>query len=820
MTGHPLHAPSHGELTVAQLRRRCDPAALPFDTTAEVAPVPGLIGQHRAEEALRFGLALAEPGFNLYVAGPEGTGKTSAVRGVLEGLAGQRPTPPDWYYVHNFRDPSCPQAIALPPGLGRSLRHAMRALVQAARREIPRAFESEEYIARREVIVDALNKRREQGLSQLALRAQQVGFLLQPTPMGISLTPVMGGRQLTEEDLAALPPEMRGVIDRNRDQLDGEIHAFLKDMRAAERETREQLEAQDREVMVHAVGGLVDDLAEAYTGHAAVLEYLEEVREGLFADVALFRGHPLPTGAALPEPEASGGMEHAMHERAFRKYEVNVLVEHREGGGAPVVIETHPTYPNLIGRVEREALFGALVTDFTLIGPGSLHRANGGYLVLRADELLRAPLAWEALKRALRERSVAIEDPGELLGMTSTRGLRADPIPLDVKALLIGEPALYDLLYALDPDFRELFKVRADFDTQMERTAETEAACAAFFSACCVGNQRHADRGAVARLLEESSRLAADQRKLSTRLGEMANLLREADYWAGQDGATLIEARHVRHAVEQRQARAGLVRERLQEQVARGVLLVRPSGQAVGQAHGLAVLSGGGLAFGHPSRITTTVGAGRDGVVDIEHQVQLGGPIHSKGVLILAGYLHERYARDKPLALTARLVFEQSYTGIEGDSASLAELLALLSGLGEVPLNQAIAITGSVNQRGEAQAVGGVNEKIEGFFDTCLAAGLSGEQGVILPVSNVEHLMLRDDVVEAVAAGRFHVYAVGTVDEALEILTGLPAGQRGAEGAFPVESVHGKVDARLRALAEALREFAAPHGSPNGRGAI
>lgn len=798
------------ELAPAQLRRRCDPETLELQESPALNPADGLIGQRRAAEALSFGLAMGERGFNVYVSGAPATGKTSTVRAYLEQAAQQRPTPDDWCYVHNFRDPSRPRALRLPAGRGRKLRDDLQRLIQAARREIPRAFESEEYITRREAIIGELNRRREQGLGELSNRAQSAGFALQVTPVGLVLIPIMGNRPLSDEELARLPAEMRSVIERNRELMEGEIRAFLKEMRAAERQTRERLEAQDREVALHAVGGLVDDLLDDYADQPDVGAYLAEVREGILADIALFRALPLPADEREPHPSHSADPVLAMRERALHKYEVNVIIDNSATRGAPVVMEGNPTYPNLVGRIEREAMFGTLVTDLTLITPGALHRANGGYLLLRIEDVLRAPLAWDALKRSLREGAVEIEDPTEALGLITTRGLRPDPIPLDVKVFLIGDPLFYYLLYSVDPDFCELFKVRADFAPELERTPANEAAYSSFLAACASRSGRPIDRSGLARIIEEASRMVADQRKLSARLGEIIDLVHEASYWAGVDGAAAISAAHVRKAVEQRVYRAALVKERLREAVARGVLLVRPEGEAVGQALGLSVIETGDLAFGQPTRITATVGAGQEGVLDIERQAELGGRIHTKAVMILGGYLADTYAGDKPLALSARLVFEQSYSEVEGDSASLAELLALLSRLANVPLRQTIAITGSVNQRGEVQAVGGVNEKIEGFFETCLATtGLTGAQGVVIPAANVEHLMLRDDVVEAVAAGKFHVYAVRTTDEALELLTGLPAGPRRPDGTFPPDGIHARVDARLRALAETLCAFSA-----------
>jgi predicted ATP-dependent protease len=581
-------------------------------------------------------------------------------------------------------------------------------------------------------------------------------------------------------------------------------------MRAVERDTRERLEAQDREVALHAVGGLVEDLADDYPDQPEVSAYIADVREGILAEIGLFRSnqahaHGGPSQTSNSEP----GL--LMQERAFRRYEVNVVVDNGDTIGAPVVTESNPTYPNLIGRLEREAIFGAFLTDLTLIRPGALHRANGGFLVLRVEDVLRAPLAWGALERSIRESAVSIEDAGESFGISSARGLQPDPIPLDVKVVLVGDPSTFYLLQSVDPDFRQLFKVRADFDVITARTSEAEAVFAATASTHFRPDGPQPTPSALALLVEEASRMADDQQKLAVHFGRLIEVIREAEYWAAVAGSSEVREGDVRRAVEQRIYRSALVQERLREMIQRGVLLIRPEGNAVGQVHGLAVLALGDLQFGHPSRITATVGLGHEGVIDIERQAELGGHIHTKGVLILSGYLADTYAQDKPIALTARLVFEQTYDGVEGDSASLAELLALLSRLADVPLDQGIAVTGSVNQRGEVQAVGGVNQKIEGFFDACRALGMTGKQGIILPAANVENLMLREDVVAAITDGTFHIHAVRTVDEALEILTGQSAGTRSPGGELPVGTVHRRVDDRLRSFADALPGF---DGSP------
>jgi predicted ATP-dependent protease len=807
-----------GGVAVDALRRRCDPTTFSFTTTAELSPIRGPVGQRRAEDALVFGIGIAQQGFNIYVCGAPGTGRTSAVRELLQAAAPSRPTPADWCYVYNRRDPSRPRSLRLPPGDGKLLQERLRALVLEARRKIPRAFETDEYGAQRERIMAEFNHRRDTGMQELAAHAERSGFIIQPTPTGLTLIPTLGHGPLTDEDIAGLRQETRDEIQRKRAELEVQVDAYMRGMMATERSVRERLEIQDRDVAMHAVAEVTETLNAAYAGQSSVQAYLEDVREEILADIGLFRSHPLSLDSNLPEPSGDSNPEHTMHERALRKYEVNLLVDHVASQGAPVVFEANPTYPNLIGRIEREAVYGALLTDHTLISAGALQRANGGFLVMRLADVLRSPLSWETLKRSLRESTAVIEDAGEVLGLGSARGLRPEPIPLDVKVVLIGESQQFALLNAYDPDFETQFKVRVDFDSVVERNGDTECAYAAIVGRSGKESGRTLDREAVAFLIEESSRLAADQQKLSARLGALTDIVREAAFWAASDGADIIGVAQVRRAVEQRVKRVSLGADSSWEMDNRGLLLVHPQGSAVGQIYGLAVMASGGAVFGRPSRITATISAGRDGVLDIERQVELGGPIHSKGVLILAGYLADLYAQHAPLALSARLVFEQSYDGVEGDSASLAELLVLLSRIAEVPLRQDVAVTGSVNQHGEVQAVGGLNEKIEGFFDVCSATGLTGEQGVIMPASNVGNLMLREDVVAAVSAGRFHVRTVSCVDEALQIMTGLAAGARGLEGQWSDGSVHARVDARLRSLAEALERFGEPEHRPHRNG--
>jgi lon-related putative ATP-dependent protease len=796
------------EVPVAKLRNVCEAASLGFASTAELPGLDTIIGQRRAVEALDFGLGMHNVGFNVYVAGHPGTGKVTAVHTFLEGVAKDEARPNDWCYVHNFVDAYRPRTLCLAAGVGRGLQQDMKSLIQRARKEIPAAFESDQYSAGRDAIGEALRRQREALLAQLNQRAQQEGFTIETTPVGWMVSPIVEGRALSEQEFLSLKPAVREPIRRRREALETELRQSLKEARTWEKEANRNLQMLNRQVALNVVGGLIEDLQEKYHELPEVVVYLNEVEEDIVSNIDPFLGHP--------QPETPGGHPQSWaQELAFRKYEVNVAVDHSETVGAPVIMERNPTYNNLFGRIEKEAVYGALQTDFTLIRGGSLHQANGGYLVLPVEEVLRNLFAYDSLKRAIRDRQIVVEEMGERLGFLTTKSLRPEPIPLNVKVVLIGPPHLYYLLYALDEDFRELFKVKAEFDVRMDRNEENVRNYVAFVSTLC-GREglRPLDAGAVAKVVEYGSRAVEDQQKLSTRFSEVADVIRSANFWAQRDGSSLVAETHVRKAIEDKIYRSNLIQERIQELIRRGTFLVDSTGEAVGQVNGLAVIELGDYAFGRPSRITASMGLGQAGLIDIEREARLGGPIHTKGVLILSGYLSRRYAYDKPLSLSARLVFEQSYEGVEGDSASCAELFALLSAISGVPIRQGIAVTGSLNQQGEVQAIGGVNQKIEGFFDVCRAAALTGDQGVIIPESNVQNLMLREDVVEAVEQGRFHVYPIRSVDQGIEILTGRPAGERGPDGAFPEGTLNRLVDQRLREMADRLRAFARDSGPP------
>lgn len=787
------------EVPIEKLHRVCDDQDLNFSTTGEIAPLVGILGQERALRALQFGLGTRSEGFNVYVAGSPGTGRTTAVMAYLQGMAKQQPVPSDWCYVNNFRDPYHPHAMRLSPGQATRLRVDMEALVAELRRRIPLLFEDEQYAEKRNAVTVTLQEQRQKILAGLAQVAQQAGFLIEASSAGLALVPLKDGRPLSDEEFAALDEPQRQEILTRRLGLEAQVDVATKQVRLAERRIQEQVQALDHEMALIALRPAIAELKDKYATSADVLVYLDAVQTDILDQLAAFQGEE---NAAASEDAGPSPAEF------FRRYAVNALVDNSESMGAPVLTEDNPSYDNLFGRIEREAEFGALITDFTMLKGGTLQRANGGYLVLPAEHLIEDSFAWVSLKRALRSGLIGIEDASERTGGVPVKSVRPEPVPLDIKIILIGDPQTYYVLYDEDPDFRELFKVKADFDTRMQRTSEHVRAYLGFVSALCQRERlRPVQRAAAAKIVEYSSRLAEDQEQLSTHFAQVADILREADYYAVQDDLPQITYEHVQKAIAERVYRSDMLQQELRKDVDDGTLLIDTTGTATGQVNGLSVLEMGDYAFGFPTRITATIGMGKEGVVDIEREARLGGSIHTKGVLILSGLLHNHYAQDKPLNLSAHIVFEQSYSDVDGDSASTAELYALLSRLAGLPLKQGLAITGSVNQCGQVQAIGGVNEKVEGFFAVCQARGLTGEQGVIIPSSNVRNLMLKEDVVEAVRTGAFHVYAVDSIDQGMELLSGVPAGTRNPDGQYPDGTFHARVDTRLRQLAEDLEHF-------------
>ncbi len=792
-------------LDITQYRNAYEPEKVQCASTEEMQPMEEIIGQERALRALRFGLEIHESGFNVYTAGAQGTGRMTAVRSFLDELAKAKPRASDWVYVHNFGDQYEPNAIALPAGKGVLFREDMERFVEETRRALPRAFESEEYAKRRDETLKSLQERRTDLIARINQRAQEQGFVIQMSPIGLLTIPVINGRPVPDEEFINLPEGVRTEVQRRRDALNTELRSTLRQVQEIERRGAEVIKNLNHDIALYAIGNLVTDLKEKYADVPEVPEYIDAVQNDILENLQAFLGTDEQQPGVPPQFQAF------IRELPFRKYDVNVIVDNANAKGAPVIVEQNPTFQNLLGKIEREVQFGIFTTDFTMIRSGSLHKANGGYLVLNMEDFLRNPFSWDGLKTALKTGKTVIEEPGERMGFITAKTIKPEAIPLDIKVALIGTPMLYQVLYQMDPDFKELFKVKADFDIVMERNDENAGKYADFMcNLVREENLLHLGRDAIARVIEYGSRLAEDQQKLSTQFAVIADLIREANFYAVQEGAEQVARQHVTKAIEEKVYRSNLIQKKIEEFIKRGIFLIETEGEKVGQVNGLSVVGLGDFAFGRPSRVTASIGVGREGIMDIEREAALGGPIHTKGVLIINGYLNGRYAHDKPLSLSARLVFEQSYSGIEGDSASSTELYALLSALSGLPLKQYLAITGSVNQKGEVQAIGGVNEKLEGFYEVCKAKGLDGNQGVLIPASNVQNLMLKEEIVEAAKAGKFRIYPVQTIDEGIEVLTGIPAGARREDGTYEEGTVNYLVDKRLQEMAETMRGYQQP----------
>jgi lon-related putative ATP-dependent protease len=781
---------SGAPLPATLLHRRCGPEELPFQLSSELADAPAMIGQERAAEAVEFALRMRRKGYNVYALGPAGTGRHSLVEDLLRRRAATESTPPDLCYVNNFADPQKPRRLDLPAGQGAGLAAAMKHLIDELRIALPAAFERDEYRARHEVIDQQFKGHNDEAFGGLQQRATAKGIALIRTPMGLGLAPERDGKVMQREDFDALPEEERKRIETDLEAAQGELEAIMRQVPQWEREHRDAVRALNRDTTGFAVATLIADLRKEYADLPDVLEYLDAVERDVKENVDDFLPQPQqapPSGA----PSVATASEPAAEDLKFRRYQVNVIVDNGAQQGAPVIYEDNPTYQNLIGRVEHLARFGALITDFNLILAGALHRANGGYLMLDAERLIAGNFGWAALKRALQSSEIRIESIEQALSLASTVTLQPEPISIDVKVVLVGSPMLYYLLAQHDEDFAELFKIAADFDDRVPRTADATMLYARVI-ATVVRRQhlRAFDRDAVARVIEQAARLAGDSDRLSTSMRATVELLEEADQLAADAGKEVVGAAEIEATLNAQIRRGDRIYRRMQEEIGRKTIRIETGGEAIGQINGLSVISLGSLAFGNPTRITAQVRMGRGEVVDIEREVQLGGPLHSKGVLILSGFLGGRFGTTRPLSLHASLVFEQSYGGVDGDSASAAELFALLSALSEVPIKQCFAVTGSVDQHGIIQAIGGINEKIEGFFDVCRAGGLTGEQGIIFPASNVKHLMLRADVVAAAADGKFRIIPMETIDQGLELLTGVP-----------IDTINQKIAARLDGFA-------------------
>lgn len=789
------------ELSPEKLRLQCPPSQVGCETSADLDPVEGIIGQERALKALKFGVEMKGKGFNVYAAGPPITGRRPATRSFLEGIAKTRPVPPDWVYVNNFQNPYEPKALMLPAGKAKVFQREMKSFVDQAKRAIPATLQSDEFLSRTNTITKKAVADRNKILNDLNKQAGTLGYTVKMTQLGITIIPVVDGKPVSQEQFDTLPARLKKKYDQNRDTMRSALDKAGKQVNDLDVNTVEELKKLREDSVHYAIGGLMDSLIAKYKDLAAVAQHLNDVKDDILENTEVFT----PGEAeAKPSDEQPSPQESKPSDQAFRKYDVNVIVDNSDLKGAPVIAEDNPTAANLLGKVEYESKFGALVTDFTMIKGGSLHRANGGFLVVGVDELLRNQFSYDGLKRALQSASLQIEDIGQRMG-GATKTPVPQPIPLNLKIIIVGDHATYQALYTLDPDFPILFKVKAHFDDSIERNDKNQKTYGSFVHSLCEKEGlNHLEATALAKVIEYGSRLAEDQTKLSTKFPQIADLIREASFYSTQDGSKVIKEAHIRKALDEKVYRSNLLDEKVKEMIQRGIILIDTSGSKVGQVNGLSVISLGDFDFGQPSRITASLGLGRRGIIDIERESKLGGQIHTKGVLIISGYLENKYAHNKRLSLSCRLVFEQSYGGVEGDSASSTELYAILSALSDLPIKQNLAVTGSVNQKGEVQAIGGVNEKIEGFYQTCKIKGLRGDEGVVIPKSNVQHLMLNEEVVDAVKRGKFHIYPVGVIDEGIEILTGVKAGELQRDGRYDESSVHFRVNRRLLEMAEAL----------------
>lgn len=792
------------KVPVDSLCYRCDEGLFSFTTTEEVAPLEGIIGQERAARALKFGLKVKGDGYNIYVAGQNGTGKSTYVRSEVTKMAAVQPSPGDWCYVYNFSQPEEPKILFLPPGWGEKLAKDLDELIEDLKKEIHHVFNSEEFKEQQQQILNNFQKENSLIALEIERMAREVGLAITQTPTGFSAIPVKEGKPLSQEEIADLPLEERKNIEEQTQRLQWRVMEALSQVKARSKEVQNEIDILKRRIAAYAIEPYFHRLFAKYRDLPDVTEHLRRLMENILSNLDYFKDHD-----ELPIAGPDGF-------DPFKKYKVNVLVDNCETCGAPVVVETNPTYYNLFGMLEYRDVKGMAVTDFTRIKPGALHRANGGYLILQAKDLLSHPICWDALKRAIKNKEIRIENIGEQTKILPITSLKPEPITLSVKIILIGSQEIYHLLYNYDDDFRKYFKIMADFDSDMPLTEEHVEKYASFISSMVrKEGLLHFNSSAVARVVEYGAWLTGNQEKLSTRFNKVGEIICEASAWAQLEGCSIVQGKHVIKAIQEKKYRGNRVETKLQEMMLEGNILVKTEGAEVGKVNGLAVYQAGDYYFGKPNCITARVFAGNRGVINIEREAKLSGKIHDKGVLILSGYLGGQYARNKPLALSASICFEQSYGGVDGDSASSAELYALLSALAEVPVNQGLAVTGSINQKGEIQPVGGINEKIEGFFALCKAKGLTGEQGVIIPRQNVKNLMLATEVVEAIKEGKFHIYAISYVEQGIELLTGLPAGEPLPDGSYPAGSLHHLIDRRLGQLSQVSEgDIAKSKGSP------
>ncbi len=795
--------PGFERLSYDKLRNECDPRRFDFESTAQLHTLDGIIGQERAVKSMEFGLNIRLKGYNIYMSGLTGTGKTSFAISQIKKIAHKEKTPDDWCYVYNFNKSNQPMALNLPAGLGKVFRKDMDEFIKAMKIEIAKTFESDDYEKEKNDIIKEYQEKRDALLEKLNKDAEAQGFKVKTTNAGIYFLPIVEGKTISEQEYGELEEGIKHEINEKSNVLQIETMEIIRKIKYIEKEAEEKVSEWENKIALFAVGMHINDLKEKYKDYSKIITYLDEVQEDILKNLNDFReeeGTEEQQQILFPWPKSIGS--------SIDKYKVNLVIDNSELKGAPVIVESNPTYYNLMGRIEYENEFGTMTTDFTLIKPGVLHQANGGYLILQARDVLNNVQSWEALKRVIKERKITIENLKEQMGLVAVSAIKPDPIPLNVKIILVGSESLYQALYDYDEDFKKLFKVKVDFDDVMDRSDENIDMLAQFIAGFCEREKLlHFDRTGVAKVVEYCSLMVEDQLKLTTRLNDIIEILCESSAWASLENSKFVTSEHVKKAYQEKVYRSNRYDKRLLEMVKDGTILIDTSGEVVGQINGLSIIDVGDYYFGKPSRITANTYIGERGIVNIEREVEMSGTSHSKGVLILSAYIGEKYAQDMPLSLTASLCFEQLYSGIDGDSASSAELYAILSSLAEVPINQGIAVTGSVNQKGEIQPIGGATSKIEGFFEICKARGLTGKQGVIIPYQNVRNLVLNDEIIEAVKNNEFHIYPVKYIDEGIEILTGISAGKKNSKGEYPKGSINYMVYEKLRKYAFKATNF-------------
>jgi lon-related putative ATP-dependent protease len=804
------------KVPIEKLRRICDfNEELKFcETSKEVEPYDGVIGQERADKAMKFGLAMRDPGYNIFVVGPQGTGKSTYTQAIVNKISKTGPKPEDWCYINNFSNNDLPLAVSFPAGQGRVFQSDMDELIDDLLIAIPTAFEGSDYEQKESTIEQSVQEKVEKMFQTVEKMALEAGFAMKRIPPRVVFIPLKpDGTPMPQEEYAALSDQKRKEIDENGRKLRKLLDDTLHEVQQIEKQARDQIENLEKQVASYAIELHIGKLKEKYSAFPKVIEYLDIVAKDIEENHLLFRGTD-------GQPPANPFMMYQEETDQFTKYRVNLFVDNEKSEGSPVVFESNPYYYNIFGKIEYKSSMLAVNTDFTMIKPGALQKANGGYLILQAKDVLMDPYSWEALKKALKYKQAVVENIGEQYRLVPTVTLKPEPVPLNVKIILMGNPMLYDLLFTLDEDFKKLFKVKVDFDIEMPRNQANICKYVSFISTVCEeGGKKHFDASALGKMIEYGSILSGDQNKLSTLFNEISEIVNESAALADMENSEFVQAKHVEEAIDNQIYRSNRVEKRIQEEILRNNIMIRTEGEEIGQINGLSVVGSAGYAFGLPSRITARTYAGNKGVINVERETEMSGNIHSKGVLTLAGYLGGKFGQDKPLGVTAQITFEQNYGGVDGDSASSTELYSILSSLADIPLTQSIAVTGSVDQLGVIQPIGGVTQKIEGFYDVCKARGLTGKQGVMIPVQNVENLMLKKEILDAVKENRFSIYSVKTIEEGIELLSGVPAGQPDKDGKYPEGTVFARVEAKLADFNKGLKAFMTPaEPGKNGNG--